>query len=70
MLCSGDKREYLCFQGILSLKEEIEKKMKSLSRVRLFVSRWGRSDQAPLSMGFSRQECWSGLPFDVQIKSL
>ena len=38
-------------------------KMKSLSRVRLFVTPWTVAYQAPPSMGFSRQEYWSGLPF-------
>ena len=38
-------------------------KVKSLSRVRLFVTPWTAAYQAPPSMGFSRQECWSGLPF-------
>ena len=33
------------------------------SRVQLFVTSWAVARQAPLSMGFSRQECWSGLPF-------
>ena len=37
--------------------------MKSLSCVRLFVTLWTIAYQAPLSMGFSRQEYWSGLPF-------
>ena len=37
--------------------------MKSLSRVRLFVTPWTVAYQAPPSMGFSRQECWSGVPF-------
>ena len=37
--------------------------MKSLSHVRLFATPWTVACQAPLSMGFSRQECWSGLPF-------
>ena len=37
--------------------------VKSLSRVRLFAIPWTVAHQAPLSMGFSRQECWSGLPF-------
>ena len=37
--------------------------MKLLSRVRLFVTPWAVAYQAPPSMGFSRQECWSGLPF-------
>ena len=40
-----------------------EKKVKSLSRVRLFAAPWTVAYQAPPSMGFSRQECWSGLPF-------
>ena len=38
-------------------------KVKSLSRVRLFATPWTVAHQAPLSMGFSRQEYWSGLPF-------
>ena len=32
------------------------------NRVRLFVTSWSVAYQAPLSMGFSRQENWSGLP--------
>ena len=39
------------------------KKVKSLSRVQLFVTPWTVAYQVPLSMGFSRQEYWSGLPF-------
>ena len=38
-------------------------KVKSLSRVQLFATRWSVAHQAPLSMGFARQEYWSGLPF-------
>ena len=34
-----------------------------LSRVQLFVTLWTITHQAPLSMDFSRQEYWSGLPF-------
>ena len=34
-----------------------------LSCVRLFVTLWAVACQAPLSMEFSRQEHWSGLPF-------
>ena len=37
--------------------------VKSLSRVRLFATPWTVAYQASLSMGFSRQEYWSGLPF-------
>ena len=35
---------------------------KSLSRVQLFATPWTVGHQAPLSTGFSRRECWSGLP--------
>ena len=35
----------------------------SLSRVQFFTTPWTGALQAPLSMGFSRQEYWSGLPF-------
>ena len=37
-------------------------KVKSLSRVRAFVTPWTVAYRAPPSMGFSRQECWSGSP--------
>ena len=36
--------------------------MKSLSLVRLLATPWTAAYQAPLSMGFSRQEYWSGVP--------
>ena len=38
-------------------------KVKSLSRVRLFATPWTVAYQALRSMGFSRQDYWSGLPF-------
>ena len=37
-------------------------KGKSLSLVQLFATPWTAAYQAPLSMGFSRQEYWSGVP--------
>ena len=37
-------------------------KVKSLSHVRLFATSWTAAYQAPPSMGFSRQEYWSGVP--------
>ena len=37
-------------------------KVKSLSRVRLLATSWTAAYQAPPSMGFSRQEYWSGVP--------
>ena len=38
-------------------------KVKSLSHVQLFGTPWTAAYQAPSSMGFSRREYWSGLPF-------
>ena len=38
-------------------------KVKSFSHVRLFATPWTVAHQAPLSMEFSRQEYWSGVPF-------
>ena len=38
-------------------------KVKSLTHVRLFATTWNVAYQTPPSMGFSRQEYWSGLPF-------
>ena len=46
-----------CYNG------EKQVKVKSLSRVQLFATPWTVTYQAPLSIGFSRQEYWSGLPF-------
>ena len=37
--------------------------LSCFSRVRLFATLWTVACQVPLSMGFSRQEYWSGLPF-------
>ena len=34
--------------------------LSHFSRVQLFATLWTIAHQAPLSMGFSRQECWSG----------
>ena len=64
------------YDGVLVLEstenEEKEKKVKSLSHVRLFATSWTVACQAPLSQGFRtkewnpvfpRQEYWSGLPF-------
>ena len=42
-------------------------KVKSLSHVRFFVTPWTVAYQAPLSIGFSRQEYWSGLHYTVEV---
>ena len=39
--------------------------LSCLSCVQLFATLWTVVCQAPLSMGFSRQEYWSGLPFPI-----
>ena len=48
----------ICFSNAWKWKV----KVKSLSRVRLLTTPWTVAYQDPLSMGFSRQEYWSGLP--------
>ena len=47
----------------LKVKVKVKVKVKSLSCVRLFATPWTVAYQASPSMGFSRQEYWSGLPF-------
>ena len=42
--------------------QALKVKVKSLSCVQLFVTPWTVAYQVPPSMGFSRQEYWSGLP--------
>ena len=44
-------------------------KVKSLSPVRLLATPWPAAHQAPPSMGFSRQEYWSGVPLPSPINS-
>ena len=53
----------LWLQNIKFYLTLVKVKVKSLSRVRLFATLWTLAHQAPLSMRFSRQEYWSGLPF-------
>ena len=54
---SSETPMYQYFPSLLWLK------VKSFSHVQLFATPWTVAHQAPLSMGFSRQEYWSGLPF-------
>ena len=42
---------------------QCRKKVKSLSHVHLFATLWAVAHHTPPSMGFFRQEYWSGLPF-------
>ena len=57
------KNIYFCFIDSTKASDCVKVKVKSLSRVRLFATPWTVAHQAPPSMGFSRQEYWSGLPF-------
>ena len=52
-----EKKNRLCYY------EMSIRKVKSLSCIQLFATPWTVACQAPLSVGFSRQEYWSGLPF-------
>ena len=47
---------------------KLKVKVKSLSRVQLLVIPWTAAYQAPPSMGFSRQEYWSGVPLPFPLK--
>ena len=51
----GKNKQIFCLLLLLLLSR--------LSRVRLCVTPWTAAHQDPLSLGFSRQEHWSGLPF-------
>ena len=54
---------YFCFINYAKAFDSVKVKVKSLSRVRLFATPRTLTYQAPWSMGFPRQEYWSGLPF-------
>ena len=47
----------------MASKLTLESESETESEVRLFVTPWTVAYQAPLSVGFSRQEYWTGLPF-------
>ena len=48
---------------VLERRDRTMDVLSHFSHVQLFVTPWTVTHQAPLSMGFSRQEHWSGLPF-------
>ena len=52
-------------EGVKGNKRKPDRTGKCLSLccVLLFLTTWTVAHQAPLTMAFSRQECWSGLPF-------
>ena len=47
-------------------RNKVKVKVKSLSRVQLFVTPWTAAYQTPPSMGVSRQEYWSGVPLEAE----
>ena len=54
---------YNSYMHLRRLKNRKKKNVKSLSHVRVFATPWAVAYQVPPSMGFSRQEYWSGLSF-------
>ena len=50
-------------KGPLMGERKERKKVKLLSRVQLFATPWAIACQYPPSVGFPRQEYWSGVPF-------
>ena len=54
---------YMCMCTYIHIYVYMKVKVKSVSRVRLCATLQTGARQAPLSMGFSRQEYWSELPF-------
>ena len=57
-MSENDRKDMECVR-----KQGKKVKVKSFSHVRLFVTPCTVAYQPPPSMGFSRQEYWSGLPF-------
>ena len=60
-------KKEIVLASVIRIQDEIilnyNEKCWSLSRVRLFVTPWIVARQAPLSIGFSRQEYWNEHPF-------
>ena len=61
--CTSDSDDELnSLYDPIELRYSEVSEVKSLSRVWLFATPWTAAHQAPPSMGFSRQEYWSGVP--------
>ena len=55
------------FSTTINKRKAFNNQEKNLNtHFRFFATPWTVAYQAPPSMGFSRQECWSGLPFPSQ----
>ena len=57
-----------CFRDLLLLRPRLRLQLRRFSRVRLCATPETAAHQAPPSLGFSRQEHWSGLPFPSPIR--
>ena len=60
-----EKDKYHMISLICGLWNTVQVLLSRFSRVRLFVTPWTVAHQDSLSMGFSRQEYWSGLPLST-----
>ena len=69
-LCHARYFRWGMWESLFFLVEGCEVKVKSLSRVWLFATPWTVAYQAPPSMGFFRQEYWSGLPLPSPKESI
>ena len=63
ILKKGNAKECSNYRTIALIFNSVQ----SLSCVGLFVTPWTAAYQAPLSLGFSRQEYWSGLPLPLPV---
>ena len=61
-ILQAGRLEWVAISFSNTWKRKVKVKVKSLSRVRLLATPWTAAYQASPSMGFSRQEYWSGLP--------
>ena len=60
--CWSSKKDKTLRKQMITFSPKVKVKVLVISHVQLFVTPWTVAHQAPLSMGFSRQEYWSGLP--------
>ena len=67
--CLGFTYFSIIYSEVIFVQDERYEVCKSLSCVRLFETPWTVAHQTPLSLEFSRQEYWSGLPFHSSRRS-
>ena len=72
-LCTSQSAFLIVYRTATYLSKDPERPMthqsvQSLNRVRLLATPWTAAYQAPASMGFSRQEYWSGVPLPSPIQ--